>query len=314
MNRTRERILLALLEKGTIEFWQLARIAGYLEDIIRECEQLKEEGIVSLEKSMVTLTAKEKIPVELLKNPAIDSVMNSYREYRKQIHFADDDLDQLQITPEGIENKLACFLKNQDLRGRDVLCLGDDDLFSVACSLTSLPRSVTVFDADTKLLEFLEKVSTELPVPIQAVNLNFLKEIPEQWKKRFDVFVTEPPDTVKGTLLFISRGLSCLRPGGVMYLGITEETLKWKQWQIIQEKIICSGLAITDILRDHEVYETDEETTWKGYENLPGWISKNSAAPWYSSALVRAQAARDIIPFPVEFKHVERELITSLLP
>jgi predicted methyltransferase len=314
MNRLQEKIIATLLQvpEKKLEFWQLVRRTGYMLDVVTALEALQQAGLVSLSDSMVTLTGSD-IPDHLAARfPPLPEIMKTYLSYRKQVEFSSESLDQLALLPQGIERKLSIMMTKGDVRNRDILCLGDDDLFSIACSLTCLPKSVTVFDADEKLIAFLKKVSPDLPVPIQAVALNFLNAIPDEHTKSYDVFITEPPDTLKGTLLFVSRGISCLRDEGILYLGITEETLNRKQWRDIQQSILDSGLAITDIYRDCEVYEIiGDELQWKGYDKLPAWINKPATTPWYVSALVRAESTGSLTPAPISFKDVEKELITS---
>ena len=184
----------------------------------------------------------------------LNEVMREYLVWRKRAIFSNDDYDQLSILPGAVKNKLAVMLKKNDLRNRDVLCMGDDDLFSVACSLTGLPRSITVFEIDEKVIGFINKVSRELPIPIKTVSLNLLKPLPKNYNGSFDVFVAEPPDTVKGTLLFVSRGMQALRKDGVFYLGMTEVTLSKKQWLEIEKTVLAAGITLTDIIGGFEEY------------------------------------------------------------
>ena len=318
LNKTTEKVIISLLKaKGNkMDIWELSRKCGYLLDVIKSAELLKKVGAVKLENSTVTLTNKIKFPEYLVKNERpLNEVMRKYTAYRKRAVFSNDDYDQLSILPGAVYNKLAVMLKKNDLRNRDVLCMGDDDLFSVACSLTALPKSITIFEVDEKVIGFINKISRELPIPIKTVSLNLLKPLPKSYSGSFDVFIAEPPDTVKGTLLFVSRGIQALRKDGVFYLGMTEVTLNKKQWLEIEKTVLATGIALTDIIGDFEEYVIEgNELIWKGFEKLPKWVNKPAKRPWFVSTLFRGEVAGVKKPIKFSFKDVKKELITSLLP
>lgn len=318
-NRAAEKIIHELIKakSNKLDIWQLSRKCGYLPEVIKAAETLRKAGVVKIKNAAVYLGNKNKLPRHITKKEKpLKELMKRYVSYRKQITFADDDFDQLAILPRGIENKLSLMLKKNDLLNRDVLCIGDDDLFSIACSLTGLPKSITVFDIDERVIGFIKKISPRLPVPIKTVSLDLLKPLPKEYKNSFDVFVTEPPDTVKGTLLFVSRGLQALRKDGVFYLGITEMTLSKKQWLEIERAVTGAGIVLTDIVRDFEEYtlEGSDELAWKGFEKLPKWINRPAKEPWFVSTLFRGEITETKKPIKLYFKDVKKELITSLLP
>src|SRR3989344_3522366 len=318
LNKTTEKVIISLLKaKGNkLDIWELSRECGYLLDVIKSAELLKKIGVVRLKDSTITLTNKRQMPKYSVKSERpLNEVMREYLVWRKRAIFSNDDYDQLSILPGAVKNKLAVMLKKNDLRNRDVLCMGDDDVFSVACSLTGLPRSITVFEIDEKVIGFINKVSRELPIPIKTVSLNLLKPLPKNYNGSFDVFVAEPPDTVKGTLLFVSRGMQALRKDGVFYLGMTEVTLSKKQWLEIEKTVLAAGITLTDIIGDFEEYVIEgDELIWKGFEKLPKWVNKPAKKPWFVSTLFRGEIAGVKKPIRFSFKDVRKELITSLLP
>jgi len=312
MNHLQEKILATLqTNNGIMEIWQLARKAGYLKDIIREVEDLKKAGLVSIRGVDISLTSRA--PTMKNHNP-ISRVMKEYLRYRNEISFRSDEFDQLAVLPKGVERKLSVMISQDDLRNRDVLCLGDDDLFSLACSLTGLPKSVTVIDIDKDVIEFLDSVSPDLPIPIKVAKVNLVKGVPKNMQKKYDVFITEPPDTVAGMQLFLSRGMQFLRPKtGVFYAGMTEVTLNKKQWHAVEKLIIQSGMTITNIFQDFQEYEIlGDELKWQGFSKLPSWVNKPAKKPWFVSALFRAESASAIKPVAVKLKN-KKDLITSLM-
>jgi predicted methyltransferase len=316
-DRQTEKIIRVLLgaKNNKLDIWQLSRRSGCLLDVIKSVESLHKRGLVNIGSTAISLKNKNKLPRYILKKEkGLKDIMRQYLKYRKSVDFDNDNYDQLELLPKAASNKLSMMMKKNDLLNRDILCIGDDDLFSVAMSLTGLPKSITVFDIDEKIINFIKKASPRLPVSIKAVNINLLKPLPKKYRDSFDVFVAEPPDTVKGTLLFVSRGIDALRQGGVFYLGMTDVTLSKKQWLKIEKTVTQAGILFTDIIPDFEEYITiNDELTWKGFNKLPKWINKPAKNPWFVSTLFRGEIAGKKKPIRISFKNVEKELITSLL-
>jgi len=319
LTHVEEKIIRTLLKaRGKkLDIWEICRRCGYLLHVINSVEFLNKRGVTKIKDSVISLVNTNDLPRYVLKKEkSIEKVLQKYIKYKKRVGFVNDDYDQMSITPKAVKNKLSVMLKENDLLERDILCIGDDDLFSVACSLTGLPKSITVFDIDKKVIGFIDEISPRLPVPIKTVSVNLLKSLPKKYNNSFDIFISEPPDTVKGTLLFVSRGMQALRKNGAFYLGMTEETLNKKQWLKIEKAITQSGFAFTNIIKDCEEYvrEGENELSWKGFEKLPKWINKPASKSWFVSALFRAESIGKRKPLRFSFKDAKKELITSLLP
>jgi hypothetical protein len=125
------------------------------------------------------------------------------------------------------------------LEGRDVLILGDDDLVSVAIGLLSTPclpasppplpgndretgrlsdgvrvRRLVVVDIDGRFLEHIAAAGQAYGFPVETVAHDLREPLPEGLRAAFDTMETDPPYTLAGLRLFLSRGLEALRPGG----------------------------------------------------------------------------------------------------
>jgi len=321
LTRGTERIIRALLKakRKKSDVWQLSRECGYLPDVIHSVEWLKNMGAVEIRDGMIHLKDENKLPRYILqKGRSLKDVMKKYENFRKQIVFDETNThyDQLSLLPNAIKNKLSFLLRENDLINRDILCLGDDDLFSIACSLTELPKSITVFDVDERVVNFLNKISPKLPVPIKAIKRDFLQPLPTSYKNSFDVFVTEPPHTVKGILLFVSHGVQALRKGGVSYLGIPEMVVSREEWLQIEQAITKAGITFTDIVQNFEEYELEgnAEFGWKGFDKLPKWVTKPAQEPWYVSTLLRGEIAGGKKAIHFSFPATQEEIVTDHLP
>ena len=322
LTRGTEKVIRALLKAKNkkSDVWQLSRECGYLPDVIHSVEWLENMRAVDIQDGMIHLKDESKLPRYIFKKERpLKDVMKKYENFRKQVVFENDNndyYDQLSLLPSAIKNKLSFLLRENDLINRDILCLGDDDLFSVACSLTELPKSITVFDADERVVNFLNEISPRLPVPIKAIKLDLLRPLPADYQNSFDVFVTEPPHTVKGILLFVSRGVQALRKTGVLYLGVPEMVVNKEQWLQIEQAITKAGITFTDIVQNFEESELEgnAEFGWKGFDKLPKWVTQPAQEPWYVSTLLRGEIAGQKKPIHFSFRATQEEIVTDHLP
>jgi predicted methyltransferase len=120
-------------------------------------------------------------------------------------------LDQAHATPETSLRRALYMQEEGDLGGRAVLFLGDDDLTSVAAGLLKVARRISVVDIDERLLKVIEEISTENGLGIETVCHDLRNPLPEGLRGVFDIVVTDPPYTVPGVEVFLSRGIEALR-------------------------------------------------------------------------------------------------------
>lgn len=130
---------------------------------------------------------------------------------------ADARLDQSHATAETALRRAVYLYENDGLEGRDVLILGDDDLTSLAIGLLAdflgiSVRRVVVLECDPRLVTFLNAASREAGPSVEAVEHDLRLDLPADLLAGFDVFFTDPPYTLAGLSLFVSRGADGLRP------------------------------------------------------------------------------------------------------
>ncbi|MEL6759728.1 MAG: bis-aminopropyl spermidine synthase family protein [Myxococcota bacterium] len=122
---------------------------------------------------------------------------------------------QCPVLPETALRRALLVGDAEDVGRKNVLCLGDDDLVSVA--LAALGHEVSAYDIDDYLLEFLRRSveDVELPVTIEEVDLR--DPLAKKRRQRFDVVLTDPMSNRDCFDLFLSRALSMLKPDGVLF-------------------------------------------------------------------------------------------------
>lgn len=125
------------------------------------------------------------------------------------------DLDQTHCT---VTTKIHRVLKLHEagaLDGASIVLLGDDDLISVAIArfgkLTGIAvKAVTVIDTDASVLAWIGKHTAGMNV--RLVEHDLRQPLPPELVGTHDVACTDPPYTVPGAELFLSRAVSALRP------------------------------------------------------------------------------------------------------
>jgi predicted methyltransferase/DNA-directed RNA polymerase subunit RPC12/RpoP len=131
----------------------------------------------------------------------------------------DTTLDQSHGTPETALLRALAMYREGALEGKALLILGDDDLVSVAVGLlaramqTELVRQMVVVDVDERFLAQIAQAGRELGFPVETVAHDLRDPLPEALRATFDTVETDPPYTVAGLRLFLSRALEGLCPG-----------------------------------------------------------------------------------------------------
>ncbi len=211
---------------------------------------------------------------------------------------ATQEFDQGFLTEESVIRRVAWLDHCGDLAQREIVLLGDDDLLSVALALTGCPMRIVVLEIDKRLVDFLNEQAQRARWPLAAYQHDLRQPLPEEFVGRFDVFVTDPLETVEGFLLFVEQGLSALKPGAGQagYFGLTKIEASPEKWRLFQQKLVGHyDLFISDVLRDFGFYEN--------WPYLTETVSRQSAVlsgapdrPWYRSTFFRVETLEAFEP------------------
>jgi predicted methyltransferase len=106
------------------------------------------------------------------------------------------------------------------LAGRRIVLLGDDDLIAIAiarfaATLGIAPARLTVIDTDPAVLGWIGTQVEGAGIDVELAEHDLRSPLPASLTGGFDVACTDPPYTVPGARLFLSRAVSALaaRPG-----------------------------------------------------------------------------------------------------
>ncbi|AEF19216.1 MULTISPECIES: bis-aminopropyl spermidine synthase family protein [unclassified Hydrogenobaculum] len=203
------------------------------------------------------------------------------------------DYDQGSVTPETTVSRVLFIDSRGDLQGKDIVVMGaEDDLTGLAIALSRKANSVTIIDIDKRSIDFDNEIFERLGIKnAKAFVWDLRKPLPEEMLGKFDVFITDPPETIAAFSAFIKRGISLLKDeGAVGYFGLTlrdSSIYRWREFQKILTGEI--GVAITDIIQDFNNYITwDYHKETKAYELAP--VKKDPEGIWYRSAWYRIEA------------------------
>jgi len=315
MERIKRQILQALHEEPISIYKLIDAQDASLPEFFELIQQMEQDGLIKIEDGKVSLTDKGKKLFDLKKingfvcnycegtgydiNEFFRDVMKEYAKIAEERPEAIEKYDQGFISIEGIIRRVEFVYERGDLLKTDIFVVGDDDLFSIASALTGLPRKIFVIDIDDRLINFINKKADEYGLPIEAEVYDVQQALPDELKRKFDVFVTDPVETIPGLKLFLSRGVSALKGEGCSgYFGLTTLEASRRKWFEIQKMIHEMGFVITDIRRKFNVYPQEEKNFFRFQDKLP--IVKKLGAKvdydWYKSALYRIEAVQDPKP------------------
>jgi N4-bis(aminopropyl)spermidine synthase len=307
-----DALLLRALYSGPKTYWELMR-AGQAQthQVLNSLQSLLESKLVAYNGNRFVLTETGRQQAETLRlervaeqrceacsgrgivlRPPFDRILADFQKIVAMRPKATPDFDQGYVTPETTVLRLALMAQQGDLVGRDLLLLGDDDLTGIAAALSGLPRRICILDVDERIVSFIRDVARDRGWDhVHAEVYDARDGLPSHLRGQFDVFFTDPVETVNGLLLFLSRCTEGLRePGSAGYFGLSYLEASWRKWRQIQRGILDMGFAITDMLGAFQDYLL-EDIVARGYPvaRMAPVPVKEPDIPFYVSTVYRLE-------------------------
>ncbi|WP_456371652.1 bis-aminopropyl spermidine synthase family protein [Methanocaldococcus sp.] len=223
--------------------------------------ELTEKGLKFAE-NVLKLKYKKSLTCKTCKGRGIvldeffEEILNKVKIWCKKRPVVDTSLDQSFATPETSTYRAALMYERGDLEGKNILFVGDDDLTSLPTALTNMAENIVVVDIDERILKLIEKFAEKENVNIKTVKHDLRNPLPEELKEKFDVISTDPPYTVDGLKLFLSRGIEGLGNEGIAYLSYSHKPIE--EWLLIQKAITDMGFVISELIPNFNYYEGSE--------------------------------------------------------
>jgi predicted methyltransferase/DNA-directed RNA polymerase subunit RPC12/RpoP len=273
-------ILAAVLSAEPAAVREVARLAELPVPIVAAaCNELRRRGVVDSQRP-VRLTASGRVAVAAAAGgpplrtacpdcggrgvvipPELAGLAGTLQRSADGAPGAKADLDQTHCT---VATKISRVLRLADahaLAGQRILLLGDDDLISVAiaefAAYRGYPGSIrrlAVVDADPDVLGWIGEQAGGTGVPLELIRHDLRQPLPAALSGGFDVVLTDPPYTVAGAELFLSRAVSALaaEPGRHVFFSFgarrPDETLA------VQRAIAAMGLVTRSLTAGFNSY------------------------------------------------------------
>ncbi|MEK6852571.1 MAG: bis-aminopropyl spermidine synthase family protein [Nanoarchaeota archaeon] len=302
-----------LYENRAIDLWDIYYGSEeYIRVVIGIVEALRRRKLLSAKKEQLHLTPKGRVffkellqkelsrdfitdiePIRL--NKRYKKILTQVKQIYKKF-TAKDKFDQAPLMPDAAVKKVAYAIQKGDIVGRSVVCVGDDDFTSIILALTGLPKEVLAVDLDKEVLGLIEEHSKKFKVPVKTLHHDLRKPIPKAYQGKYDTFISEPPDTVLGFTMFVSRGIELLKkkPGYVGYAGVTQTACPPLGMLKIQETLTRMGVIIVGYIPKFSTYPSIRTELKQVY--VPEYVEYPPTKPWYISDLVRLKTTKATKP------------------
>jgi len=177
---------------------------------------------------------------------------------------AKPELDQTHCTVDTKISRVLAMHEAGALTGTRILLLGDDDLVSVAidrfaglhgaASLAGRVRQLTVVDTDQDVLDCIAAQTAGSGLDLRLVRHDLRQPLPADLVGAFDVACTDPPYTVAGAELFLSRAVAALAPGGGQHVFFSFGARRPADMLRTQQVIAGLGLVLRGLTPNFNEY------------------------------------------------------------
>ena len=310
MERVKAKILHELaVSKKTI--WELLEKTNCpLKDFVAALKELHGKGLLANDENGFYLTERGKSEVNpksldfgaelcptclgkrFIPKRKFKEILEEFRRITAKRPMPTLEFFQGYMLEQDVVARVALMHNYGDLDGKSIVLIGDDDLLSIALAITGLASRITVLDIDERLGNFIKNVNKDYGFNIEYVNYNVANPLLNDLRGMFDVFSSEPLETLSGLRAFITRGVACLKENGVGYFGLTLYEASLKKWLAVQKLLARMNCVITDIIQGFSIYPMDYGTAnYEMFVNSLGFtVDKNPGVNWYKSALFRFEA------------------------
>ena len=197
----------------------------------------------------------------MLKSEEYNRVLELLRRHKDERPTPERKYDQFTATIETTAKRASLLDQNEDLAGKRLLFLGDDDFTSIAVSSFGKASEVVVLDIDNRILDNIGQVAKEEGLKVDSENGDARKTLPEAYKQKFDIVFTDPPYTPEGIKLFVSRAIQALDPqnqSARIYLCYGNSDRAKERFLPIYELLASSGLMARWVFDKFNRYEGAE--------------------------------------------------------
>ena len=226
-------------------------------------------GYKGLDRALYKALADHPVNIEELFALELDLIKRIFDERPT----ADVAIDQTHCTYVTSLKRSLLALKHNVLIHKKILCVGDDDLVSVslgfllkklyyktnkdmtASDAHKIKSEIHVVDIDKRYLNYIEQIAKAYDLPIICHQADLKKPLEQKLVGKFDCFYTDPPYTLSGMHLFLSRGIAGLKniKGIPIFFSFAHKPYDYTYR--IDQKLYEMGLCIHKIIPKFNLYE-----------------------------------------------------------
>jgi predicted methyltransferase/DNA-directed RNA polymerase subunit RPC12/RpoP len=273
-------ILLAVLTAEPVAVRDVARRAELPVPIVAAaCNELRRRGIVDTQRP-VRLTPAGRSAVAAA-NPALALPVTcpecggrgaivpselaglavALQEAADGMPGAKAELDQTHCTVDTKLGRVLLLHQTRALAGQRIVLLGDDDLISVAIARFAAQtgsaaaiRRLTVVDTDPDVLRWIDQQVAGTGTMVETVEHDLRQPLPPSLAGAFDVVLTDPPYTVAGAELFLSRAVTALAPQPGRHVFFSFGARRPDETVAVQRAMAGMGLAVRSLAPGFNTY------------------------------------------------------------
>jgi N4-bis(aminopropyl)spermidine synthase len=266
-------ILAAILTAEPAAVREVARLAELPVPIVAaSCNELRKHGIVDTRRP-VRLTVRGRAEVAAANGaaglrvtcpecggrgevvpPELAGLAVTLHGIAEGTPGAKAELDQTHCTVDSKLGRVLRLHRAGALAGQRVMVLGDDDLVSVALAHFAAAtgsagaiRRLTVVDTDADILAWIDRNAAGTGTVVETVLHDLRRPLPAEFAGGFDVVQTDPPYTVAGARLFLSRAVSALVPQPGRHVFFSFGARRPDETLAVQRAMAEMGLVIKSL-------------------------------------------------------------------
>jgi len=169
--------------------------------------------------------------------------------------------DQFSATIETTAKRVSLLDRFEDVAGKRLLFLGDDDFTSVAVANARKATGITVLDIDDRILDNIGEIAKNESLEIGTKHYDARKPLLADHRQKYDVVFTDPPYTTEGIELFVSRAIQALdlqNQSARIYVCYGNSDRAKERFLPIYEVFSSSGLMIRWVFDKFNRYQGAE--------------------------------------------------------
>ncbi len=229
---------------------------------------LSDEGIEYIDNYMGYSGIDKKLYRKILDDNELDDFYDEVYEtidviFKNRVE-ADVTIDQSKCTVDTAINRVLMGLKQYSIIGKNIACIGDDDLISITINVIlkqlykgKIQKTVIyVIEKDRRIIDYIKRISEMFELKnIVTIETDLKKKTNPQIKNIIDCVYTDTPYTYNGLKLFLSRAIELMKKETGLNIFLSFEHKAQDDMLKIEILLYNMGLSISEIFLRFNEYE-----------------------------------------------------------